>query len=71
MAKAIVALPSETLMKFDKLYVLLFRTMENSHPREKDEEERSDEEEHDDHHDISGAEVPPEFGEPVQKVMLQ
>ena len=45
--------------------------MENSHPREKDEEQRSDEEEHDDHHDISGAEVPPEFGEPVQKVMLQ
>ena len=41
--------------------------MENSHPREKDEEQRSDEEEHDDHHDISGAEVPPEFGEPGTK----
>ena len=44
--------------------------MQNSHPRDKEVEHTSDEEEHEDHHDISEAEVLPEFGEPVQKVML-
>ena len=44
--------------------------MQNSHPRDEEVEHTSDEEEHEDHHDRSEEEVPPEFGEPVQKVML-